>query len=119
MAVNPSSSIRRKAGLAITREGVIANPFGPIGRIQVVQFNNEQRLQKVANSYYSSEDPPEPFESAQVMQGMIEKSNVQPIVEMTRMIQVMRSYTATKNMLDSQHRLQRSAIERLARIRIT
>ena len=36
--------------ITITREGVIANPFGPIGRIQVVQFNNEQRLQKVANS---------------------------------------------------------------------
>lgn len=103
--------------LTITPDGAIANPLGPIAKLQLVTFANEQNLRKVANSYYLSDDPPLPAEGASVIQGMLEKSNVEPIVEMTRMIEVSRNYQATKGMVDSQHELQRRAIERLSRIR--
>jgi flagellar basal-body rod protein FlgF len=38
-----------------------------------------------------------------VQQGMIEKSNVNPIVEMTHMIQVQRAYEASNNLIETEH----------------
>ena len=47
------------------------------------------------------------------MQGMVEQSNVKPVVEMTRMIEVMRSYIRTSTMLAREDELMRSAINKL------
>ena len=50
------------------------------------------------------------------MQGSIEKSNVRAVIEMTRMIEVTRSYTQVATMLSQQADLQRTAIEKLAEV---
>ena len=46
---------------------------------------------------------------------MLEKSNVQAVLEITRMIDVMRSYQSTQRMVDTGHELQRRAIDKLGR----
>jgi flagellar basal-body rod protein FlgF len=48
------------------------------------------------------------------MQGTVEKSNVRSVMEMTRMIEVTRSYTQIANILQQQSELRRTAIEKLA-----
>ena len=52
---------------------------------------------------------------ARVMQGAIEKSNVQQRLEMTRMIEVTRTYTQVASMLQHQSDLRRTAIEQARR----
>ena len=51
------------------------------------------------------------------MQGAIEKSNVRSVMEMTRMIEVTRSYTPDRRLaVSSRADLQRTAIEKLAEV---
>ncbi len=46
---------------------------------------------------------------------MLESSNVEPILEITSMIEVQRSYQSTQRLLDTDHELQRKAIDRIGR----
>jgi flagellar basal-body rod protein FlgF len=47
-------------------------------------------------------------------QGYVEKSNVNAVSEMGRMVEVMRTYQQVANMLQQQSDLHKSAIEKLA-----
>ena len=49
-----------------------------------------------------------------VRQGFIEKSNVNSVVEMSRMIEITRTYTQIASLLQQQSDLHKSAIEKLA-----
>ena len=47
---------------------------------------------------------------------MIETSNVQPVVEMSHMLEVMRNYQATASLTQSQEDLMRQAIDKLGSV---
>ncbi|MFC4351149.1 flagellar basal-body rod protein FlgF [Fodinicurvata halophila] len=107
--------------VVINKDGTIAvrdpaNPLGglPIGQIGVVQFEEEYELKREAGGLLNAEDQ-EPMaaeaEDVSILQGMLEDSNVQGVVEMTRMIETMRSYQSTKNMMDQEHERQKQAIQ--------
>ncbi len=49
-----------------------------------------------------------------VRQGFVEKSNVSSVVEMSRMIEINRTYANVANMLSQEADLHKSAIEKLA-----
>ncbi len=51
-----------------------------------------------------------------VVQGAVEKSNVQGVLEMTRLIEVSRSYTEVANILQQQGEMRRETINRLAEV---
>ena len=59
---------------------------------------------------------PQPAPNARVNQGVIEKSNVKSVMEMTRMVEVTRAYTQIAGMLQQQADMRRSAIEKLAEV---
>jgi flagellar basal-body rod protein FlgF len=48
-----------------------------------------------------------------VQQGALESSNVQPVIEISHMVEVMRSYEATASLSNSQEDLMRQAIDKL------
>jgi flagellar basal body rod protein FlgG len=50
------------------------------------------------------------------VQGNIEKSNVRSVIEMTRMVEVTRTYTQVASMLQQQSDMRRTAIEKLAEV---
>ena len=73
-----------------------APPDSQRGKLQIVGFDQPQQLQKDGGSTFMAPDgvnagPAPP--GTRVMQGAIEKSNVNAVVEMARMIQITRSYT--------------------------
>ncbi len=86
------------------------------GRLRLVSFAHPQRLQKDgANTFLApAGTTPQPAPNARVIQGSIEKSNVSGVVEMTRMIEITRTYTQIATMLQAQSDQRRSAIEKLA-----
>ena len=49
-----------------------------------------------------------------VRQGFIEKSNVNSVAEMSRMMEVSRAYTQTATLMQQQAELQKTAIQQLA-----
>jgi len=82
----------------------------------VVSFAQAQRLQKEGGSTFSApaDMPPSPSTKSKVVQGALEKSNVRPIIEMSRMIEVSRSYAMIANLLQSQGDLHKASIQQLA-----
>ena len=51
-----------------------------------------------------------------MQQSFIEKSNINGVMEMTRMIDITRTYTQIANMLQQQSDLRRTAIQQLAEV---
>lgn len=99
--------------IAIAADGTVSSTAGVAGRIELVTFADEQLLHKAGEGLYRTDQPPQPAESARLVQGALEGSNVEPIVEMTRMMETTRAYQGTQRLLDTHHELQRRAIERM------
>lgn len=105
-------------GTVSVREGANAAVDAVRGKVRVVAFAEAQRLQKDGSSLFRAPagTQPQPATNVRLMQGAIEKSNVNAVGEMTRMIQVSRTYQSIASMLERQGDLQRTAIERLAEV---
>ncbi|MGZ5874344.1 MAG: flagellar basal-body rod protein FlgF [Bradyrhizobium sp.] len=85
------------------------------GKLRLVSFADAQKLLKEGlNLYTAGEGSPQPDAKSAVRQGFIEKSNVNAVVEMSRMMEVTRAYTQISTLLQQQHDLQKTAIQQLA-----
>jgi len=85
------------------------------GKIKLVTFDDPAKLTKLgANLYDTGSANQLPDTKSTLQQGYVEKSNVNSVGEMSRMVEVMRSYTAIANLLQQQSDLHKSAIEKLA-----
>jgi flagellar basal-body rod protein FlgF len=86
------------------------------GKLRLVSFAQAQRLLKEGSNLYSAGEgaAPQVDATARVRQGYIEKSNVNAVAEMSRMIEVTRTYTQVSAMLQQQGDMRKSAIEKLA-----
>ncbi len=104
----------QESGIEIAKDGTISTTQGSKGRLRLVKFDNNHGLKKVGSSVFASDVPPQPATDVSVAQGMIERSNVEPVLELTRMIETMRAYTQTAQTLQTSHDVRRSAIDRLA-----
>lgn len=84
-------------------------------KLRIVSFDDPQKLLKQGfNLYAAGGAVAQPDTKSTVLQGHIEKSNVNSVVEMTRMLEVTRAYTQLANLLQQQSDLHKSAIEKLA-----
>lgn len=85
------------------------------GKLRVVSFGDAQKLLKDGSNLYSAGTAaPQPDTASKIRQGFIEKSNVNSVTEMSRMIEVTRTYTQIATLLQQQSDLHKSAIEKLA-----
>lgn len=101
--------------IEVSRDGTISQNGAQVGRIGVVSFANERALTKTGNGYFETAQAPVPVAAPTVLQGMVEGSNVQPVVEMTRMIEVMRAYQSAQRSIDKMSELSQAAIRQLGR----
>lgn len=109
--VIPAGAVR----ITIQGDGTVETEEGPVARLKVVSFADQQRMLELGSGLYSTEQDEIPVEAPQITQGAIEGSNVQPVVEMTQMIEVMRAYQTTQRIIESEHERQRTAIRQLGR----
>jgi flagellar basal-body rod protein FlgF len=98
----------------IAEDGTVSGAKGQIGKLKLVDFANDSALQKEGSSLYSTDQQPQDVESPSLHQGMLEASNVQPVVEISHMIDVMRAYQASANLSQSQEDLMRNAIDKIS-----
>jgi len=86
------------------------------GKLRLVSFAQAQQLLKEGSNLYSAGEggAPQADTTSRVRQGYIEKSNVNSVSEMSRMIEVSRTYTQISALLQQQSDLHRTAIEKLA-----
>jgi flagellar basal-body rod protein FlgF len=86
------------------------------GKLRMVSFADAQKLLKEGSNLYSAGTgaAAQPDTKSVVRQGFIEKSNVNSVTEMSRMIEITRTYTQISTLLQQQSDLHKSAIEKLA-----
>ncbi|MBI3113634.1 MAG: hypothetical protein HYZ04_03855 [Rhodospirillales bacterium] len=99
----------------MSRDGTIATNNGNLGNLKLVRFENPQQLKRSAGSLYASESPPIDVEQPSITQGMLEGSNVQPIFEMAKMIDIHRTYDSVRSFLEREDERMRNMIREMAR----
>lgn len=103
--------------ISIATDGTISTEEGEIGRLRVVRFEDPQALRAEGVNLYAADDPPVPVETPVVMQGVVEESNVQPVVELTMLMAQMREFQFASQFVEREGERQAQAIERLTRRR--
>jgi len=104
-------------GTVSVRVGNNAQVDSQRGKIRVALFDQPGRLEKDGSSVFTAPAGVTPTTdplNTRLQQGVVEKSNVRSVVEMTRMIEVTRTYTQIATMLSQQADLQTQAVDKLA-----
>ncbi|MCA3246759.1 MAG: flagellar basal-body rod protein FlgF [Azospirillum sp.] len=103
--------------IEITRQGEVVADAQRLGRIQLVQFPDDQALRRLGGGLYAADVDPIPADArVETHQGLLEGSNVVSITELTTMLDITRRYESAQRIIDSEHERARRAIERLARV---
>lgn len=101
--------------IIIDNTGIISDQNGPIGALQIVEFDNVQTLKPAGDNTYVSDGASKPAENTEVRQGFLEGSNVNAVTEMTRMIDIMRDFQSTASLLEKEHERIIGAIQALTK----
>jgi len=101
--------------ISISRTGTVSTQNGAIGKLRVVNFDNAQNLQRAANGMYTTDQPPLNIANPDVVQNALEKSNIEGVLEMTRMIEVSRQYKSASSLVEKEDERIRKAINELAK----
>jgi len=108
-----------KGAVAIGPDGSMSQGTERVGQIGLFTFANAGALEKTGDNLYrnTSNLAAEPVgEDVRIRQGHLEQSNVKPILEISRMVEVSRAYETASKMIDSGADLSRRSIERLGRV---
>jgi flagellar basal-body rod protein FlgF len=97
----------------IAQDGTITGARGQLGQIKLADFANDSALQKEGASLYSTDQTPATVATPQIQQGSLEESNVKPVIEISHMLDVLRNYQTTANLMQTQEDLMRNAIDKL------
>jgi flagellar basal-body rod protein FlgF len=111
----PITFTPQERGFNIAPDGTVTSDQGQRGKIRLVRFDNPQLLHSEGGNILSSPNQGQPAgNTSRIEAGALERSNVKPVVEMSRLIEVNRSYTSVAGMVGRMDELRRTAISRLA-----
>ena len=99
-----------------TISSIVNGSSTQIGKLQVVDFASSEALIKQGDNLYSTTQAATQATGSTIAQGKLEASNVQPVLEISHMIEVMRAYQATATLSQSQEDLTRQAINKLGQM---
>jgi len=108
----------QKGQVTVAPDGTVSQGAERIGKVGVFTFADLSVLEKSGDNLFqnTSNQQPAPAADAKVRQGMLEGSNVNSVLEITRMIEVSRAYEQTTQMMAAEAELARSAISRLGQV---
>ncbi len=103
--------------VSVADDGTISQDGQTVGRLSLARFENLATLSKDGDGLYRNRSGAAPIEAAgmQVRQGMLEGSNVNPLLEITNLIEISRAYERTTRMIEQTSDLSKRAVERLGR----
>lgn len=86
--------------VSVAGDGTLSTESGVLGQVRVVQFADPTALQPQGDGYATSDAQPQDVASPQMIQGMLERSNVEPITEIEQMMRVQRAYDRARDVGD-------------------
>jgi len=99
--------------ITVAGDGTISSENGQLAKIGVVRPNDPMRLQAEGNTLFASGSPTTPVTSPNIVQGAMEDSNVQPVLEVTRMLDGERQFQFMIQFIQAESDRQQSVIDRL------
>jgi flagellar basal-body rod protein FlgF len=99
--------------VSIAGDGSVSSENGPLGKIGVVQPSDPMKMQAEGATHFVSASPTTPVKSPSIVQGAIEQSNVQPVMEMTRMMNDVRQFQFVTQLVQAESDRQQSTIDKL------
>ncbi len=112
VSISRDGTISVREGTCESRFGARQAAPGHLRQPAAIAEGRQQHLQRTQRHAARSR----PMPPAGIVQGAVEKSNVRGVVEMSRMIEITRSYTNISAMLQQQNDLSQSAIDKLAEV---
>jgi flagellar basal-body rod protein FlgF/flagellar basal-body rod protein FlgG len=112
VSINPDGTIT-------VREGGNSALDSQRGKLRLVRFEQNGTLLKDSSSTFRAPDGVAPLPAdpnVRVIQGTVEQSNVNAVVEMARLIELTRTYSQISSLIQQAGDFRRSAIERLAEV---
>jgi flagellar basal-body rod protein FlgF len=103
--------------ITVSADGSVESENGRIGRIGVVQPADTARMQTEGATTIRADSPTAPVAQPHIVQGAVEESNVQPILEMTRMMSGLRSFEFAAQLVQKESDRQQNAIDKLTQTR--
>ena len=100
--------------VALSQDGTLSANGQPIAQIGLWQPADPLALRHQSGTLFDGGEL-EPVENGMVIQGMLEDSNVQPVSEIARMIEVQRAYELGQKFLDAEDERVRGVIQALGR----
>lgn len=102
-------AIPAQAGLVtIAVDGTIAADGNPVGRLGLFTAA-PTALAREGDNLLRSDEPPTELETPKMRQGFIEQSNVNPVIEISRLIEVQRAYEMGQQLLkDEDERIEKT-----------
>jgi flagellar basal-body rod protein FlgF len=99
--------------ITVAADGTVSADRTVVGRIGVVAPAEDAVILPEGSGLYRTDAPLNAAGDVRVVQGALEGSNVQPVVEMTRLIEVVRAFEGTQKLLETHHDLARRAVDRI------
>jgi flagellar basal-body rod protein FlgF len=101
--------------VALARDGTFSADGQPFAQIGLVRPVDPVTMSREAGTLFVVNGEIEPVEAPMLLQGFIEESNVNPVIELARMIEVQRAYERGQKLLESEDERIRSVIQTLGR----
>jgi len=111
--------IRENIDIKADKNGDLYQDGLQTNSLYIATFDDLKKLKKVGNNLYDFANQ-QPIENSKnsVVQGFVEKSNINPVMEMTSLIETNRLADMYQKVMDTQmNDLNRDAIEKLANVR--
>lgn len=101
--------------VTLARDGTLSADGVPLGQVGLVLPADPVTLSRAAGTLFAVEGDVVPVENPQILQGFLEDSNVDPMIELSRMIDVQRAYERGQRLMQREDERIKGVIQTLGR----
>jgi flagellar basal-body rod protein FlgF len=99
--------------ISVAGDGTITSENGEVGKIGIVRPTDAMKLQAEGATNFVSNTPTTPVTAPGIVQGAVEGSNVQPVLEVTRMMDDVRQFQFVTQLVQAEGDRQQQTIDKL------
>jgi len=99
--------------ITVAGDGTVSSQNGRVGQIGIVNPDDPNRMRAEGSRLLASDSPTSPMAAPHIVQGALEESNVQPTLEISRMMNDLREFQFTSQFLQAEADRAQSAIDKI------
>jgi flagellar basal-body rod protein FlgF len=104
--------------ISVAGDGTLSSEKGQIGKVGVVRPNDPMRLQAEGGRLFRADSATAPVDQPRLVQGALEDSNVQPVLELTRMMNDLREFQFVTQFVQGEADRRQGAIDKILQPRM-